>query len=60
MNKKNVNHLSIVHRNDVVNTKNIWIITRQGTKIEDDKVKNNIMVLQNHEHSIMLLKFLKI
>ena len=50
MNKKNVSHLSRVHRNDMVNTKNIQIITRQGTHIGDDKVKRNNTVLQNHEH----------
>ena len=45
MNKRNVNHLSRVHRNDVVNTRNLRIITRQGTQIEDDKVKSNNTVL---------------
>ena len=47
----NVNHLSRVYRNDMVNTKNIQIITRQGTKIGDDKIKRNSIVLKNHEHS---------
>ena len=50
MNKRNVNHLTRVHRNDVVNTRNIWIITRQGTQIGDDKVKSNSIILQNYEH----------
>ena len=49
MSKRNVNQLSRVHRNDVVNTKNIWIITRQGTNIGDDKEKRNNTVLKNYE-----------
>ena len=28
INKRNANHLSIVHKNDVLNTNNIQIITR--------------------------------
>ena len=30
--KKNVNVLSCVQKNDVINTKNLHIVTRQGTK----------------------------
>ena len=33
MSKNNVNHLSRVPKNEVLNTKNLQIITRQGTKI---------------------------
>ena len=37
--KKNVNVLSCVQKNDVVNTKNLHIVTRQGTKIGADNPK---------------------
>ena len=44
-NKKNVNVLSCVHNHDVLTTKNIHIVTRQGTKTGPDnpqisKIKN--------------------
>ena len=35
--KKNVNVLSCVKKNDVITTKNLHIVTRQGTKIGLDK-----------------------
>ena len=50
MSKKNVNHLSRMHINVVVNIINLWIITREGTQIRDDKVKNNNIVLRYYEH----------
>ena len=34
--KKNVNVLSCVQKHDVINTKNLHIVTRQGTKIGSD------------------------
>ena len=34
--KKNVNVLSYVQKNDVINTKNLRIVTRQGTKTGAD------------------------
>ena len=34
--KKNVNVLSCVQKNDVLNTKNLHIVTRQGTKTGSD------------------------
>ena len=34
--KKNVNVLSCVQKNDVINTKNLHIVTRQGTKTGSD------------------------
>ena len=34
--KKNVNVLSCVQKHDVINTKNLHIVTRQGTKIRND------------------------
>lgn len=34
----------------MVNTRNLQIITRQGTKSGDDQVKRNSTVLQNYEH----------
>ena len=34
--KKNVNVLSCVQKHDIINTKNLHIVTRQGTKIGDD------------------------
>ena len=46
--KKNVNVLSCVQKHDVMNTKNLHIVTRQGTKIGNDnphiskiKIKKN-------------------
>ena len=50
MAKRNVNHLSWVHENDLVNTRNIYIVTRQGTKIGEDKFKNNDAVLKNYDY----------
>ena len=35
--KKNVNVLSCVQKNDVITTKNLHIVTRQGTKTGLDK-----------------------
>ena len=41
--KKNVNVLSCVQKNDVINTKNLHIVTRQGTKIgADDPIISKI------------------
>ena len=37
--KKNVNVLSCVQKNDVITTKNLHIVTRQGTKIGADNPK---------------------
>ena len=34
--KKNVNVLSCVQKHDIINTKNLHIVTRQGTKIGSD------------------------
>ena len=34
--KENVNVLSCVQKNDVINTKNLHIVTRQGTKTGSD------------------------
>ena len=34
--KKNVNVLSCVQKHDIINTKNLHIVTRQGTKIGND------------------------
>ena len=39
INKKLVNNLSLVHKNDILNVKNLQIITRLGTKIANDKEK---------------------
>ena len=50
MSKRKVNHLSWLHRNDVINTKKHWIITRQGTNIGDDKAKSTSKILQNHDY----------
>ena len=43
---KNVNFLSCVQKHDVMNTKNLHIVTRQGTKTGNDnphisKIKEN-------------------
>ena len=37
--KKNVNVLLCVQKNDVINTKNLHIVTRQGTKTGRDNPK---------------------
>ena len=37
--KKNVNVLSYVQKHDVINTKNLHIVTRQGTKTGADNPK---------------------
>ena len=34
--EKNVNVLSCVQKHDIINTKNLHIVTRQGTKIGSD------------------------
>ena len=39
--KKNVNVLSFVQKNDVINTKNLHIVTRQGTKTRNDNPRIN-------------------
>ena len=36
INKKNVNVLSCVQKHDIINTKNLHIVTQQGTKIGND------------------------
>ena len=48
MEKRSINHLSRFHKNDLVNSKKFRIISRQGTKIEEDNKKNNNTSLQNH------------
>ena len=37
--KKNVNVLSWIQKHDVINTKNLHIVTRQGTKIRSDNTR---------------------
>ena len=57
--KKNVNGLSCVQKNDVINTKNFHIVTRQGTKIGSDnpriskkKRKMSILIhLKKNKHT---------
>ena len=39
--KKNVNFLSCVQKNDVINTKNLHIVTQQGTKTWADNPRNS-------------------
>ena len=48
MKKINVNNLSRFHKNDLVKFKNIWIISRKGTKLGKDNIKSNNIELQNH------------
>ena len=50
MNKKIINDLSRVPKNGVLNTKNFQIITRQGTKIGEDKGKSICTISQNHNY----------
>ena len=54
--KKNVNVLSCVQKNDVINTKNLHIVTRQGTKIGSDnprisKIQEKISILIHSKKS---------
>ena len=49
MEKRNINHLSRVHKNDLVNSKNLRIIASQGTKIGEDNINSNSTTLQNHD-----------
>ena len=37
--KKNVNVLSCVQKNDVINKKKLYIVTQQGTKIGSDNLR---------------------
>ena len=36
--KKNVNVLSCVQKNDVITTKNLHVVTRQGTKTDNPRI----------------------
>ena len=50
MNKKNVNLLSRVLKHEILNSKNLQIVTRQGTKIGED-IWNVIKVINtNHDY----------
>ena len=51
MAKRNVIPLSRVHKNYLVNTRNLHIVTRQGTKISEDELKNNDTMLKNYVYS---------
>ena len=50
MNKKNVNHLSRVPKNEVLNTKILHIITRQGIQIREDKGKRIRIISPKHDY----------
>ena len=54
--KINFNHLLRVHKIDIINTKNLQIITRQCTKIRYDKGKINNTMLQNHAYPNLRMK----
>ena len=45
MAKRNINDLSRVHKNYFLNSKNLQITTRQGTKIGEDNIKSNSTTL---------------
>ena len=49
MKKRNINHLLRSHKN-FLNTKNLHIIIRQGTKIGENRLKNKSTIIQNHEY----------
>lgn len=48
MNKNNVNHLSRVPKNEVMNTNKFQVITRQGTRIGKDKDKSISTIAKKH------------
>ena len=50
MNKNNVNELCKVPKNEVLNSKNQQIITRQGTKIGEDKGKCISTIPKKHDY----------
>lgn len=50
MNKRILKNLSIFNKIYVLNTKNLQIITRQGTKIGEDNAKTSSTILQSHEY----------
>ena len=50
MSKKNVYHLSRVPKDEVLNTKNLHIITRQGTKVGEDKAKGINSSFQKYDY----------
>lgn len=51
MAKRNVNHLSHIPKTNLVNSKNIHILTRQGTKIGEDRIITNDATLPNQHYS---------
>ena len=50
MANRNANHLSHVHKNDLLNSKNLCIVTRQGTKIGEDRITTNDAILTNQHY----------
>ena len=50
MNMKNINHLSRVPKNEVLNTKSLQIITRKVTKTREDKGKTISTISQKHDY----------
>ena len=56
MNNKNVNHLSRGRKNEVVNTKNLQIITRQWTKTREDKGKSISTIPPNHDYPNLVMQ----
>ena len=69
MNKNNVNNLSRFPKNKILNTKKLIEISRQGTRIGEDKEKSVSTIMQKHDYTNlakqekylrMQLKYLKI
>ena len=52
----NVNHLLRIHKNDLVNSKNLHIVTRQGTKICKDRIITNDAILTNQHYLDLKMK----
>ena len=45
------NHLSNVPKHEVLNTKKLQVITRQGTKIGEDKEKSICIISKDYPNS---------
>lgn len=51
MNINNVNHLSRLPKHEVLNSKKLQVITRQGTRTGEDKEKGISIIMQKYDYS---------
>ena len=49
--KKNVNVLSCVHKCDIIRTKNLHVVTRQGTKTGNDNPRTSKIKRKDDYHN---------